>query len=99
MNEPDWVGRWGSSAVTRGVWHGLCVCVCIHTNPATYVGTITDWIGGSQQNSLCIFNPLGYKEGVLAWALVSVSQRGAWPGCGSYQNPGVSPEILRPGYK
>lgn len=48
MNESDWVGRWRSSAVTRGVWHGLCVCVCVyvHTNPATYVGTITDWIGG-----------------------------------------------------
>lgn len=31
MNEPDWVGRWWSSAVTRGVWHGLCVCVCVST--------------------------------------------------------------------
>lgn len=92
MNEPAWVGRWRSSAVTKGV------CMYVHTNPATHVGTVTDWIGGSQQNSLCIFNPLEYREGVLAWALVSVSQRGEH-GQGSYQYPGVSPEILRPGYK
>lgn len=57
MNEPDWVGRWWSSAVTRGVWHGLCVCVCVHTNPATYVGTITDWIGGPSRTLFAYSTP------------------------------------------
>lgn len=50
----------------------------VHTNPTTHVGAITDWMDrGSQQNSLCIFNPLGHREGVLTWALVSVSQWGS----------------------
>lgn len=76
----------------------MVLCVYVHTNPATHVGTITDWIGGSQQNSLCIFNPLGYREGGCWLGHLFLFPNGEH-GHGSYQYPGVSPEILRPGYK
>lgn len=35
----------------------VCVCVCIHTNPATYVGTITDWIGGPSRTLFAYSTP------------------------------------------
>lgn len=42
----------------------VCVCVCIHTNPATYVGTITDWIGVPAELSLHIQPPRVQRGGV-----------------------------------
>lgn len=51
MNEPAWVGRWRSSAVTKGV------CVYVHTNPATHVGTVTDWIGGPSRTLFAYSTP------------------------------------------
>lgn len=45
-------------------------------------------VGGSQQNSLCIFDPLGAEKGVLTGHLfLSQGEHGLGP----YQHPGGEP--------
>lgn len=71
---------------------------CVHTNPTTHVGAITDWMDrGSQQNSLHIQPPRAQRGGVDLGTCFCFPM--GEHGLGSYQYPGVSPEILRPGYK
>lgn len=63
----------------------------------TWVQSLIGWGGGSSR-TLCIFNPLGHREGGVDLGTCFCFPNGEH-GLGSYQDPGVSPEMLRPGYK
>lgn len=59
----------------------------VYTNPTTPMGR-GGLDGGSQQNSLCIFNPLGAERGVLTGHLLVSQEKNS---LGPNQYPGASP--------